>query len=886
MDCDNMPAPDGQDPRPPQAAVAADAAEVLRDEDQYLDPHGEVLSGDRLKVRLRNLDESDLSDWWKTRETWPCPVCGSDGDGCLVSPAGTFVACERCRGGGAWAFVLGFPSEMPKWGVHVVASRIAWTDDSGRRLLAKHLAELRASGLTDETIHRAGLYSEPDHEQIRQLLGWNKMTCFLGPALVIPYPNRDGQDAGYRRVKPDKPLVDGDGRARKYESPKGRANRAYFPPGTLAALRDPAAALLITEGEKKALKADQEGFPCVGLSGVWNWSKKREADEAGRKVGPRELIDDLAGIAWQGRPVYLVFDSDAVRNDHVRDAEYALAVALTKRGAAVKVVALPDGPAGDDGEPAKVGLDDYLLAHTADDLRALLAEAVDPAEIEPRESGPNETFRDPHRLAKGFLKRRQGHRAGPGVHFWDDEWWYWDGQCYRAVPHSQVIADVTAYVKEEFDRQNVGAVKRWQATMRAYEAQVAADQAAGRTTTMDKPSALPPTVAPVTTGVVNNAIQAMRSLTHLPHGSRPPAWVGGAGPVPAEEVMAFANGLLHWPSYLAGKGGAFRPHTPAFFGVQVVGFNFDPAAPDPRAWVDFLGQLWPGDQESIDALQEVFGYLLTNDTRQQKIIALIGPKRGGKGTIARALIALVGEDNVAGPTLASLGTDFGLQPLLDKKLAVISDARLSQRTDLAVVAERLLTISGEDALTVNRKYKPQVLARLRVRFLLLSNELPKLDDASGALPSRFLIFRLTVSWFGREDTGLQDKLRAELPGIVLWSLEGLRRLQQKGRLVQPGAGRPLVEELHALASPLAEFVSDLCVQGPGLTVDVPLLFGTWQAWASAQGLKEAHWGEKVFGRNLRALVPTLERKQRREGGKAVGVYHGLGLRPAERDEAA
>jgi hypothetical protein len=42
----------------------------------------------------------------------------------------------------------------------------------------------------------------------------------------------------------------------------------------------------------------------------------------------------------------------------------------------------------------------------------------------------------------------------------------------------------------------------------------------------------------------------------------------------------------------------------------------------------------------------------------------------------------VGDDNVAGPTLSSLGGEFGLQPLIGKPLAVVSDARFSGR-DLA-----------------------------------------------------------------------------------------------------------------------------------------------------------------------------------------------------------
>ena len=56
------------------------------------------------------------------------------------------------------------------------------------------------------------------------------------------------------------------------------------------------------------------------------------------------------------------------------------------------------------------------------------------------------------------------------------------------------------------------------------------------------------------------------------------------------------------------------------------------------------------------------------------MLLLIGPTRAGKGVIARVLKALVGRGNYAGPTLASLGTNFGLSPLIGKPLAIVSDA--------------------------------------------------------------------------------------------------------------------------------------------------------------------------------------------------------------------
>lgn len=40
---------------------------------------------------------------------------------------------------------------------------------------------------------------------------------------------------------------------------------------------------------------------------------------------------------------------------------------------------------------------------------------------------------------------------------------------------------------------------------------------------------------------------------------------------------------------------------------------------------------------AANSLQEMFGYLLSGDTSAQKMFMLVGPKRGGKGTIGRVL---------------------------------------------------------------------------------------------------------------------------------------------------------------------------------------------------------------------------------------------------------
>jgi putative DNA primase/helicase len=727
------------------------------------------------------------------------------------------------------------------------------TPDGNGHLLPAHSTELRKSGLSDEQIAACGFFTLSDPKQIAAKLHWKGGAERLGSCLAFPYRDANGATNGYVRLKPDRPRTSQkDGKPVKYESPKGLTNRAYLPPGTPAALKEPSAPLVLTEGEKKAAKADQEGFPCIGLVGVYGWQLKRTRDKGGKATGERQLIDSLASVSWQGRPVFLCFDSDAATNPNVRMAEWHFAEVLARHGATVKIVRLPAGEPGPDGMAAKFGLDDYLVAHGPDAFRVLLTAAVDPTP--PVAVAPNEAADDPHRLARLFLAENCQHPETSTLRYWRDEWHRWDRIAYRLIPEKELRAELTEAVKRDMDRLNLIAQR------------IAAA----------KGEALP-TVRKVTGRLITDVAHALASLTVFPGRTEAPTWIGPPGIWPACDILAFRNGLVHLPSLVARRE-YIRPPTPRFFSPNAIDFDFMLDTPKPSAWLGFLAELWPDDPQSIGTLQDWFGYLLTPDTRQQKILLLVGPKRSGKGTIARVIRGLVGADNVVCPTLSGLGTTFGLWPLIGKTVAMIQDARLSGRTDAAAVAERLLSISGEDAQTIDRKFLPPVTVKLAARFMLLTNELPKLNDSSGALPGRMILLQLARSWYGKEDTTLTDRLLAELPGILLWAIAGWQRLRDRGHFLQPDAGKAMVRELADLASPVGAFVRERCVVGPGCQVERSALFGAWQRWCQEQG--RDHAGDSAtFGRNLRAAVPSLGNAQpRTDAGERVRVYEGIRLK--------
>jgi len=486
---------------------------------------------------------------------------------------------------------------------------------------------------------------------------------------------------------------------------------------------------------------------------------------------------------------------------------------------------------------------------------------IDTGRTENLELTPNEAGDDPHRLARLYRDQRCMYGGELAARFYRDETHRWEEaeSRYRTVESSEIRAEISGVAKLEFDRLNL------------------IEQEIHRKENSAKPK---PTVRKVTGRLLNDVTLALGSLTLLPSKVEQPAWIGGNEPFPASEVLAARNALVHLPSLVAGKPCSIPP-TPQFFSAHALDYSFEPKAPSPEEWLRFLAELWLDDPQSIGTLQEWMGYLLTQDTSQQKIGLLIGPKRSGKGTIARIIRGLIGAANVANPTLSGLGMNFGLAPLLGKSVAIIADARLSGRTDMAAVTERLLAVSGEDGQDIDRKHLPSLNVKLPTRFMVISNELPKLKDASGALVGRMIVWTLTRSFYGKEDVGLTGRLLKELPGILLWAIEGWRRLNERGHFVQPQSSLELVEQMEDLSSPTNAFLRECCNVGPGHSVEPSELFKRWKSWCEGMG-RDHHGDTASFGRDLRAAVPGLKTPQKRgENSKRFRIFEGVGLKPPE-----
>lgn len=257
-----------------------------------------------------------------------------------------------------------------------------------KELTSNDLAGLARSYITPELARQAGL-SRVDSAEGGRIVGRNGSGDYAG--IIFPYrwPGEAGVRAHrLRRNKPDlEQKSDGTIKEKgKYLSPPGEGNHLYFAPDARPEwLSNVNLPVIITEGEKKTLalsrlawnEAEGEGprFLAIGLSGVWNWrgSIGKASNEKGARRDVKGVIPDIERIAWKERTVKIIYDANTTTDNSVEGARRELAKELTKRGAIVHFVDLPQLEGVN-------GVDDLLALKGAEFVLHLIAPAK-PAQV-------------------------------------------------------------------------------------------------------------------------------------------------------------------------------------------------------------------------------------------------------------------------------------------------------------------------------------------------------------------------------------------------------------------------------------------------------------------------------------------------------------------------
>ena len=224
-------------------------------------------------------------------------------------------------------------------------------------LFDHHTEDLKRSGLSDAMIKAMGCESFDANSIQRRVSGESNAAASDGYS--IPYPDsasirfRLSTEAQSDKVKP-----------LRYLSPVADAWDVYVPPGFHTIKSD---FLVITEGEKKAAKAVQEGIPCIALPGVWMW-RDPAVERTGKMNAGTPLLPKVIELA-KGRKVLILADSDAKTNQQVKNALTTMARAVSHQTECLASVYSTCPSVG----AKKMGLDDWLIESGADPVHFMLS---------------------------------------------------------------------------------------------------------------------------------------------------------------------------------------------------------------------------------------------------------------------------------------------------------------------------------------------------------------------------------------------------------------------------------------------------------------------------------------------------------------------------------
>jgi putative DNA primase/helicase len=611
----------------------------------------------------------------------------------------------------------------------------------------------------------------------------------------------------------------------KYLSPPGRGNLLYFVPRTPADwLQDLSIPVAVAEGEKKVLalwrlswhEADSPRFMPVGLSGVWGWrgiTGKTEGPK-GDRCDVKGPIPDLDLITWAKRRVYIVFDADVISNEGVAAARRELSRELSRRGAEVFWVALP--------EVSGVNGVDDLLAQCGPQAVLSFFDKATPAES--KRVFKNTDYGNAERLVADYGLNLRFCQPWKKWLCWNEKQWASDetGEVVRlAKATARRIYREAAEIEDDGPRK---AAAKW-----AHESERA------------------------------ERIAAMIKLAQ----SEP-----GVPALPAELdsdrwLLNCLNGTIDL------RTGKLLPHRRKHLITKLAPVDYDPATTCPR-WLRFLEEIFEPHPDIVPFIQRAVGYSLTGDTREECLFLLWGTGRNGKGTFIKIVAAALGDYAGTADFSAFVqrhsdnGPRDDIANMMGKRFVSAQESR-----EGAALAESLVKwLTGGDRVRARRLYENSYEFDPTHKVWLATNHKPAIRGTDPAIWSRLKLVPFEVSFEGREDKTLKQALLRELPGILAWAVEGCRLWQKEG-LSFPESVVNATSEYRRDSDQVRRFTEECCTVGQFAQVKARTLYGAYRKWAEQTG--EEILSETAFG----IRISERFRKEHKESGT---FYAGISLK--------
>lgn len=268
-----------------------------------------------------------------------------------------------------------------------------------------------------------------------------------------------------------------------------------------------------------------------------------------------------------------------------------------------------------------------------------------------------------------------------------------------------------------------------------------------------------------------------------------------------------------------------------------IGGNYDAEAKCPL-FLKFLSEVLP--ESEIPLIQEMLGYFLVPITKAQKCFVMQGKAQSGKSTLLYVVqeILLRGTENVSSLTWNELSEKFGTVQLYGKMANIFADLPNEKIRNTGTFK----AITGEDNISAQHKFRDYFSFKPFCRLLFSCQSAPKnYEDNSDGFYRRLIIVVFDHSVpEDKKDGDLKEKLMAEQDGILMWSLEGLKRLMaNKYKFSETARTNDAVGNYKSQNSSILAFVQERCVVEVDSEVRRQELYSAYQEFCNDNGYKYA-----------------------------------------------
>lgn len=322
------------------------------------------------------------------------------------------------------------------------------------------------------------------------------------------------------------------------------------------------------------------------------------------------------------------------------------------------------------------------------------------------------------------------------------------------------------------------------------------------------------------------------------------------------------------------RTGVLLRNTPDLLVTKYCDADFVPGASALR-WERFLGEIFSGDRETIDAVQRLVGLTATGVTQEELLIFAVGSGANGKSIFSNVLSRILADYTVGAPsTLLAARRADDTGPRSD--MAMLAGARLVTINELPggmmldeTVAKQL---AGRERITARFLHREYFSFEPRFTPWVRTNHRPIITGTDDGIWRRLRIIRFGRTFSANEqDPCLEEKLWAERVGILNWVVEGAKRYLTHGLTLSTAMTQELAQ-YRSGSDVLGEFLSDKTSDASSDEVLQSILFDTWKLWCENNGYRcgakstfTVRLGERGYG-------------QRKSGDKRF--YVGLKMRNA------